>query len=80
MNEKFSDEQPFRHTLNLALHRLEAALDIVQSATQTRFDLIELLRHQRQTTEQVVEIAVHFSHASRNLSHLNQVMYNFVLL
>jgi len=53
------------------LHRLQPDPDALQRFAQPDFNLLELLRDQRQPSKQVVEVLVHLGHAARDRRHLS---------
>lgn len=57
----------------LLLYHLERGFDVIQRSPQAGLDLVELLRYQRQPTEQVIQIFIDLPHALRYLADLQSI-------
>ena len=55
---------------DLALQLQEALAYAVEGGSEARLDLVELLRHQGQSAQQVVEVLIDLSHPTRDLANL----------
>lgn len=57
-------------TFHFILDNLESAANIIQSLSQTRFNLVEFLCDQRETTQKIIQILIQARHAASDFGDL----------